>query len=135
MNRTRNHQFSIRLTADELALFEKKRTVSGLSKTDFFLKMLRSTKVQVYWFSEAIRILYTELRRIGVNLNQIAYLVNIEHDSEAKYQLHQMNHQYAAVLDRLKHFLDHPLVNAYIIKADELSDLNPLGGESCRSET
>ena len=125
MPRNRNRQLSIRLSEKEIAAFEKKRAATGLSKTEFLLKLLKSSKIQVYQFSDTIRSLHGELRKIGVNLNQIAYLVNIGHDVQAKYELHQMSRQYEEVLDRLKHFLDAPLVNAKIISEDEL----------CHSET
>lgn len=125
MNRIRNHQLSIRLSDKEIAVFEKKCAATGLNKTEFLLKLLKSSKIQVFQFSDTIKTLHGELRKIGVNLNQIAYLVNIGHDVQAKYELHQMSRQYEEVLDRLKHFLDAPLVNAQIISEDEL----------CRSET
>lgn len=125
MPRNRNRQLSIRLSEKEIAAFEKKRAATGLSKTEFLLKLLKSSKIQVFQFSGIIKTLYGELRKIGVNLNQIAYLVNIGHDVQAKYELHQMSRQYEEVLDRLKHFLDAPLINAQIILEDDL----------CHSET
>lgn len=118
MNRIRNRQLSIRLSEKEISLFERKCAATGLSKTEFLLKLLRSSKIQVFQFSDTIKTLHGELRKIGVNLNQIAYLVNIGHDVQAKYELHQMSRQYEEVLDRLKHFLDAPLVNAQIISED-----------------
>ena len=124
MPRNRNCQLSLRLSEKELALFERKCAATGLSKTEFLMKLLKSTKIQVFQFSDTIKTLHSELRKIGVNLNQIAYLMNIGYDVQAKYELHQMTRQYEEVLDRLKHFLDAPLVNAQIIS----------GGEKCPSE-
>ena len=124
MNRKRNRQLSIRLSEKEISLFERKCAATELSKTDFLLKLLKSAKIQVLQFSDIIKTLYGELRKIGVNLNQIAYLVNIGYDEQARSELHQMSQQYEEVLDRLKHFLDAPLVNAQIIS----------GGEVCPSE-
>ena len=120
MPRNRNCQLSIRLSEKELSLFECKRAATELSKTDFLLKLLKSAKIQVFQFSDTIKTLHSELRKIGVNLNQIAYLVNIGYDEQARSELHQMSRQYEEVLDRLKHFLDAPLVNAQIISEDEL---------------
>lgn len=120
MPRIRNHQMSFRLAESEFAAFEKKLTASGLSKTEFFLKLLRSAKIQVFQFGESVKDLHHELRKIGVNINQIAYLVNIGHDVQAKYELHQISRQYEETLARLNHFLDAPLVNAQIISEDEL---------------
>lgn len=124
MNRKRNRQLSIRLSEKEISLFERKRAATGLSKTEFLLRLLKSAKIQVFQFSDTIKSLHGELRKIGVNLNQIAYLVNIGHDERARFELNQMSREYEEVLDRVKHFLDAPLVNAQII----------LGGEVCPSE-
>lgn len=124
MPRNRNRQLSFRLTEKEFAAFEKKRITSGLSKTEFLLKLLKSSKIQVFRFSDSVKDLHYELRKIGVNINQIAYLVNIGRDIQAKYELHQISRQYEEALDRLKHFLGAPLINAKIISEDEL----------CRSE-
>lgn len=124
MNRKRNRQLSIRLSEKEISLFERKRAATGLSKTEFLLKLLKSAKIQVFQFSDTIKTLHGELRKIGVNLNQVAYLVNIGHDERARFELNQMSREYEEVLDRVKHFLDAPLVNAQIIS----------GGEVCHSE-
>lgn len=118
MPRNRNRQLSFRLSEKEFAAFEKKRIASGLSKTEFLLKLLKSAKIQVFQFGDSIKVLHGELRKIGVNINQIAYLVNIGHDVQAKYELHQISRQYEEVLDRLNHFLNAPLVNAQIIAED-----------------
>ena len=124
MPRNRNRQLSIRLSEKEFAAFEKKRIESVLSKTEFLLKLLKSSKIQVFRFGDSVKDLHYELRKIGVNINQIAYLVNTGRDVQAKYELHQMSRQYEEVLDRLNHFLDAPRVNAQIISEDV-----------CRSET
>lgn len=118
MPRKRNCQLSFRLTEKEIAAFEKKRAATGLSKTEFLLKLLKSAKIQVFQFGDSIKDLHYELRKIGVNINQIAYLVNIGCDVQAKYELHQITRQYEETLDRLNHFLDAPLVNAQIISED-----------------
>lgn len=118
MPRNRNCQLSFRLTEKEIAAFEKKRAATGLSKTEFLLKMLKSSKIQVFRLGEPVKDLQHELRKIGVNINQIAYLVNTGRDVQAKYELHQISRQYEETLDRLNHFLDAPLVNAEIISED-----------------
>lgn len=118
MPRNRNHQLSFRLTEKEFVTFEKKRVASGLSKTEFLLKLLKSSKIQVFQFGDSIKDLHYELRKIGVNINQIAYLVNIGRDVQAKYELHQIVQRYEKTLDRLNHFLDAPLVNTQIIAED-----------------
>lgn len=128
MKRTRNNQFAIRLSDSEIALFNKKQAASRLSKTDFFIKLLNNSKIKIYCFNEALKILYNELRRIGVNLNQIAYIANIGRDYEFKSELYRMSEAYFSVMDRLKCFLETPLVNAYIIE-EVPTNINPIGDD------
>jgi hypothetical protein len=110
MNRTRNIQFNIRLTEKELAAFEKKRVASGLGKTDFFNKLVCSANIKVYRFDDEVKDIMHELRKTGVNLNQVAYLVNIMQDGEAIKELRRMQNSFCIAMDRLSKFLDKPLV-------------------------
>ncbi|MBR1531402.1 MAG: plasmid mobilization relaxosome protein MobC [Eubacterium sp.] len=110
MNRNRDNQFNIRLTAKELDMFERKRKESGLSKTDFFIKLVRGSNIKVYRFDDEVKAIMHELRKIGVNLNQVAYLVNIMQDGEALRELHRMQESFCNAMDRLSAFLDKPLV-------------------------
>lgn len=134
MTRTRNNQFALRLSDDELALWNKKQRASRLNKTAFFIQMLKAATIKAFFFSDALKILHHELRKIGVNLNQVAYIANIDRSYEAKDLLLQMSDEYFAVIERLKSFLDHPLVNAYTVEVDVPPDsFNPLE-EQCHSE-
>lgn len=110
MNRIRDKQFNIRLTEKELAAFEKKRAASGLGKTDFFNKLVCSANIKVYRFDDEVKAIVHELRKIGVNLNQVAYLVNIMQDGESLKELHRMQENFRIAMDRLSKFLDKPLV-------------------------
>ena len=110
MIRNRDRQFNIRLTEQELAAFEKKRKASGLSKTDFFMKLVRGSSIKVYRFDDEVKAIMHELRKIGVNLNQVAYLVNIMQDGEALRELHCMQKSFCTAMDKLSAFLDKPLV-------------------------
>lgn len=112
VNRRRSHQLSFRLTDSELALWNKKQAASGLNKTEFLLKMLGGTKVKIYCFNEAVKPLYSELRKIGVNLNQIAYNTNIGQYCEAANQLLIIRNQHSEITNRIREFLDNPLKNA-----------------------
>ena len=109
MNRSRNIQFNIRLTEKEFAAFEQKRATSGLSKTDFFMKLVRVSNIRVYRFDNEVKAIMHELRKIGVNLNQVSYLVNIMQDGEALKELHRMQESFCIAMDRLSKFLDKPL--------------------------
>ena len=110
MNRNRDKQFNIRLNAKEFAAFEKKRKASGMSKTDFFMQLVRSSNIRVYRFDDEVKAIMHELRKIGVNLNQVAYLVNIMQDGKALKELGLMQNSFCAAMDRLSRFLDKPLV-------------------------
>ena len=109
MNRNRDKQFNIRLTEQELDMFERKRQASGLNKTDFFMKLVRGSTIKVYRFDDEVKDIMHELRKIGVNLNQVAYLVNIMQDGEALRELHRMQDGFCMTMDRLSAFLDKPL--------------------------
>ena len=109
MNRIRDRQFNIRLTDEELAAFEKKRAASGLGKTDFFVKMVRDTDIKVYLFDDDVKAIMHELRKIGVNLNQVAYLANTFQSDKAQTALRYYQNSFCAAMDRLSAFLDKPL--------------------------
>lgn len=109
MNRIRDKQFNIRLTESELAAFEKKRAASGLGKTDFFMKMVSDANIKVYRFDEDVKPIIHELRKIGVNLNQVAYLANTFQSDKAQTALRYYQSSFCAAMDRLSAFLDKPL--------------------------
>jgi len=48
-NRTRNRPFSVRLTDGEYALWLRKHKASKLGKTDYFIRMLKSSVIKVYF--------------------------------------------------------------------------------------
>lgn len=110
-NRNRSNQLAVRLSDSELALFNKKQTASGLSKTDFFVKLLKGSKVTAYHFTDDVKCLCNELRKIGVNLNQIAYLVNIGRHTEAEGEILRMRTAYFNIFDKVSTFLDKPYVH------------------------
>lgn len=122
IKRSRNNQLALRLSDNEMEMFNKKQSASGLNKTDFLVKLLKNSVIKVYCFNDTIKIMFNELRKIGVNLNQIAYLANIGRDYEFKSELARMSEAYFSVMDRLKSFLEKPLVNAYIV--DEVPPKN-----------
>jgi hypothetical protein len=129
-NRKRNRPFSVRLSEEEYRLWERKYRLSKLSKTDYFVRMLKGSVIKIFYFSQALNILYRELRKIGVNLNQIAYCANSGYSFQAQQKLLEMSEIYGAVLTRLKRFLEQPLINACIVDTDEIpKSFNPLDGE------
>ena len=115
-NRIRNHNFSVRLSDEEYLLFLKKQSASKLGNTDFFVSMLKNTTIKVYYFNETMNDLYRELRKIGVNLNQISMLANSGRLPEAEREIWNMRSYYNSVMKSLKSFLDKPLINAEILE-------------------
>ena len=113
--RKRNNQFAIRLSDSELALWNSKQSASGLSKTEFFLKMLKSTRIKVYSFNESLKLLYNELRHIGGNLNQAAYLVNIDRFEAAAMEIDMMFNSFEETMRKLQKFIDNPMINATVV--------------------
>ena len=113
--RKRNNQFAIRLSDSELALWNSKQSASGMGKTEFFLKMLKSTRIKVYSFNETLKALYNELRHIGGNLNQAAYLVNVDRFDVAAREIDAMYREFMNLMNKFQKFIDNPMINATII--------------------
>jgi ATP-dependent helicase/DNAse subunit B len=111
-NRKRNRQFAIRITDDELALFNIKQSLAKLSKTDFFVGMVNDTKIISYQFTEQVHEIYHELRKLGVNLNQIATHANSGYFPQAESEIKDIFPLYESVMTALKSFLEKPLINA-----------------------
>jgi hypothetical protein len=118
-NRTRNRPFSVRLTDEEYALWLAKHKASKMGKTDYFVKLLKSSVIKVYFFSEVTLALHKDLRKIGVNLNQIAAYSNSGYFPQAEQEIRIIYNRYCDVMKRLKSFLDRPLINAKIIEGEE----------------
>ncbi len=114
--RKRNNQFAIRLSDSELALWNSKQAASGLGKTEFFLKMLKSTRIKVYCFNETLKALYNELRHIGNNLNQAAYLVNIDRFEGAAMEIDMMFNSFEETMRKLQTFIENPMINATVVE-------------------
>ena len=73
MKRTRSHQVSFRLSDKEYALLQRKLAASGKSLTEFFIETISKGKIIV--INDFIPLL-SELKRQGVNLNQLTRRIN-----------------------------------------------------------
>lgn len=73
MKRTRSHQVSFRLSDKEYALLQEKLAASQLSLTKFFIETISKGKVIV--INDFIPLL-SEMKRQGINLNQLARRAN-----------------------------------------------------------
>ena len=120
--RKRNNQFAIRLSNSELALWNSKQSASGLGKTEFFLKMLKSTRIKAYSFNETLKALYNELRHIGGNFNQAAYLVNVGGYPEAAIEIGAMYQEFMNLMNKFQKFIDNPMINATVIDVPAKKD-------------
>jgi len=115
-NRKRNCQFAIRITENEQALFNIKQSLSKLSKTDFFVEMVNDTVIKTYHFTSELSELYKELRKIGININQIAAHANSGYFPQAEQEIKSIYSLYDSVMSELKSFLEKPMINAKITK-------------------
>ena len=73
MPRSRSNQVSFRLSDKEYALLQEKLVASRLSLTKFFIEIISKGKVIV--INDFVPLL-SELKRQGVNLNQLARRAN-----------------------------------------------------------
>ena len=73
MKRTRSNQVSFRLSDKEYALLQRKLAASGMSLTEFFIETIRGKEIII--ISDFLPLL-GELKRQGVNLNQLVRKVN-----------------------------------------------------------
>lgn len=53
-NRRRYHSISLKLTDEELQLWNTKHESSGLNKTDYLMQAIRNSEVRVYSIEESI---------------------------------------------------------------------------------
>ena len=62
-NRRRYHSISLKLTDEELQLWNTKHEASGLNKTDYLMQAIRNSEVRVYSIEESIAPIVHEIRR------------------------------------------------------------------------
>lgn len=107
-NRRRYHSISLKLTDEELQLWNTKHEASGLSKTDYLIKAIQDSEVRIYSVADDIAPLIHEIRKIGTNLNQLAYYSNIGQDSKVRAEIGAIRITNEAVMKRILAFLDNP---------------------------
>ena len=69
--RTRNSQVKIRLTEEEVATLKAAASTAGVSLADFVMAAAKNKPIVI---CKHIPALFVELRRQGVNLNQVVHL-------------------------------------------------------------
>ena len=75
MARLRNKKVECRMTQEELEKYNKLVEKSKLSKQEYNLKVLLNKDIYVV---DGIQELAMQIRKIGVNINQVVHLVNEE---------------------------------------------------------
>lgn len=73
MNTKRTHQITFRLSDTELINFKKRVSESGYSQQEFLRRLALNKEIRNM---DALKDLLPELKRQGVNLNQIAKKLN-----------------------------------------------------------
>lgn len=110
-NRRRYHSISLKLTDEELQLWNTKHKASGLSKTDYLMQAIRSSEVKVYSIEESIAPIVHEIRKIGTNLNQLAYFSNIGQDDKVRAEIGAIRRTNDKVMAQLADFISDPKFN------------------------
>ena len=107
-NRRRYHSISLKLTDEELQLWNTKHEESGLSKTDYLMQAIRNSEVRIYSIEESITPLIHEIRKIGTNLNQLAYFSNIGQDSKVRAEIGAIRIANDRLVEQIEDFLNNP---------------------------
>lgn len=85
--RKRSKSIHIRLSEEEYLNFKYLLKESGLSQTDFFVMAIHGTPIRPACEKKSLEELktaiwgaYTQIRRIGNNINQLAFIANQTHN-------------------------------------------------------
>lgn len=108
VNRKRYHSISLKLTDEELQLWNTKHEASGLSKTDYLMQAIRNSEVRINSIEESINPLIHEIRKIGTNLNQLAYFSNIGQDDKVRAEIGAIRRTNDMVMEQLADFISDP---------------------------
>ena len=108
VNRKRYHSISLKLTDEELQLWNTKHEASGLSKTDYLMQAIRDSEVRIYRVADDIAPLIHEIRKIGTNLNQLAYFSNIGQEYRVRAEIEAIRKTNDRVMGQLSDFLNDP---------------------------
>lgn len=95
-NRKRNIQLKIYLSDDEYQSFINQVAKSKLTQTDFFIKCITKKKIIVI---DGLKETLAELKKIGVNINQISKNLNGGFFQNATGELKEIKQQFAKVTD------------------------------------
>jgi hypothetical protein len=102
MARKRARQFITRLTDEEYFQLLKKLDEAKLKKNEYGLKCLLDKKITVI---DGFKELANEVKRVGVNVNQIARALNFGNVYDCKEELNEMQKELKEVWQSLNDFL------------------------------
>lgn len=95
-NRKRNNQLKIYLSDEEYQSFIKQVENSNLTQTDFFIRCVTKKKIIVI---DGLKETLTELKRIGVNINQLSKNLNTGIFQNADKELKEIKQEFAKLTD------------------------------------
>ncbi|MCM1270276.1 MAG: hypothetical protein NC247_06585 [Ruminococcus flavefaciens] len=72
------------------------------------MQALRNSEVRIYSIEESISPLVHEIRKIGTNLNQLAYFSNIGQDDKVRAEIGAIRRTNDTVMGQLSNFLKNP---------------------------
>lgn len=102
MNKSRPKQVMFRLSEEEAKELQKKIEKSGISQQDYILKSVLNKPITN---TDGIKELIPELKRQGVNLNQLVKKLNEKGYIDYKQELPQLEKELKEIWQQLKQYL------------------------------
>lgn len=92
-NLARGENYSFRVNGAEKRFLDKKIKKSGMGRREYFLLLARDEQLVEYSNIEFLKELFVEIKKEGVNLNQIAKELNSKQHEEklSKIQIKRLN--------------------------------------------
>ena len=97
-NRKRSKQIVVRLSDEEYQKYIEQVEKSNLTQNEFFVKCITKKKIIVV---DGLKETLTELKKIGVNLNQISKNLNSGIFQNADKELKAIKEEFAKVSDKI----------------------------------
>ncbi len=72
------------------------------------MQVISRSEVRIYSVEESIAPIVHEIRKIGTNLNQLAYFSNIGQDERVRAEIGEIRRTNEAVMGQISDFLKHP---------------------------
>lgn len=101
-NRKRNNQIVIRLSDEEYKKYMEQVEKSELTQNEFFVRCITKKKIIVV---DGLKETLTELKKIGVNINQISKNLNSGIFQNADNELKAVKEEFAKVNDTMLELL------------------------------